>query len=535
MSTRYSAPGVYVERFDASGHRLGARRTDVAGFVGIAERGPLHTPVRVDTLRQFTTEFGGLRADAYLAYAVAGFFANGGRRCWVVRVADPVAAAPAALRILVEGRGMIALQATSPGTWGNDVEVRAVWGRDTIDRLVARTPDNREQIIDFPDAQTETLRHLRGPADRPLDERPGTLSGIAEDQLPELVPEALVRIVDDSPWFGVGRIDRDSRIVRLEGGADGLQTLTPLHFSGDPEGRRLWGIESLERIDGVSFVAVPDLHTPPAASRPALDEAELIDAQIAIINSCARGADRVAILDLPSGLTPPSAVRYRDAFGQSSYAAAYFPWVMVDDPLLLSGLVRQIPPSGHVAGIYARTDLRRGVQKPPANEPLDGVLDVAFAVDERAHGELNDNGVNAIRPIAGRGILVLGARTLSDDLRWRYVNVRRLFAYIEEVLDEQMQWATFEPGNQRLWSEIDRSVSGFLETLYREGRLDGATPEHAYFVRCDASTNPPWETEAGRVTCVVGIQPPFPAEFVVVRIGVTRNGIDLQDEEARGV
>jgi phage tail sheath protein FI len=183
--------------------------------------------------------------------------------------------------------------------------------------------------------------------------------------------------------------------------------------------------------------------------------------------------------------------------------------------------------------MYARTDRLRGVHKPPANEVLEGVWDLTEALDKEAHGDLNDNAINAIRAIPGRGILVLGARTLDPDVRWRYVNVRRLFAVIEETLDEQMQWLTFEPNNPRLWNEIDRVVRGLLERLYRAGMLDGATADDAYFVRCDESTNPSSETDEGRVTCDIGIQPPFPTEFIVVRIGVTRNGIEVVEKGAQ--
>jgi phage tail sheath protein FI len=216
-------------------------------------------------------------------------------------------------------------------------------------------------------------------------------------------------------------------------------------------------------------------------------------------------------------------------------AAAYHPWVAVADPLRLSGLVRFVPPSGHVAGMIARTDRLRGVHKPPANEVLEGVYDLAVAIDQDAHGRLNREGINAIRIVPGRGTLVLGARTLSDDPRWRYVNVRRLFSMIEEALDEQMQWAVFEPNNPRLWRQIDRAVRGLLERMYRAGMLDGETSDDAYLVRCDEDTNPPEVTDLGRVTCVIGLQPPYPAEFVIVRIGVTRSGIEIEEKGAQDV
>jgi hypothetical protein len=535
MPTRYSTPGVYVERFDADPQRLGVRRTDIAGFIGIAERGPLHVPIRVESVRQFTSLFGAPLRFSYLAYAVAGFFLNGGRRCWVVRVADPSAARAASRQIVVTGRGRVTLEAMSPGAWGNTIEVEGVWGRDAIALLAVRTPDGRQQVIDL----DEVLDEQTPPAQR-------TVSGIAEDQLPELAPDLVVRVVPDSPWTDLGIIDATSRTVRLTGGKNGLETLTAEHFTGEPDGRALWGMDALSRIDGVSFVAAPDLHAPAewalaGVEIPRFGSDVIRDAQIAIIGQCMKRGDRIALIDLPRDttstvpLTVAGALNYREGFPRTSYAAAYYPWLIVDDPLQLSGIVRRVPPSGHVAGVFARSDLLRGLHKPPANEPLEGVYDVAATLDDGTHGRLNDGGINAVRPIPGRGVLVLGARTLDPDIRWRYVNVRRLFAYIEEVLDEEMQWAVFEPGNPALWTAIDRSIRGFLERLYREGKLDGATADAAYFVRCDATTNPPWETDAGRVTCLIGIQPPYPAEFVVVRIGVTRNGIEIDTAEAANV
>jgi phage tail sheath protein FI len=185
--------------------------------------------------------------------------------------------------------------------------------------------------------------------------------------------------------------------------------------------------------------------------------------------------------------------------------------------------------------MFARVDRRRGVHKPPANEALEGAVDTMQPLDDRTHGALNDAGVNAIRAVAGRGILVLGARTIDLDIRWRYVNVRRLFLMIEESLDEQLQSLVFEPNNPALWRDIRRTIAGFLDRLWRLGMLDGETAADAYTVRCDASTNPPWETEQGRVTCLVGLQPPYPAEFVIVRIGVARDGVEVRSDEVRDV
>jgi Bacteriophage tail sheath protein len=524
----YRTPGVYVEKFDVNPQRIDLGRTDVAGFVGLAERGPVQEAIKVESYRQFFTRFGTPLSYGYLAYAVAGFFENGGRLCWVVRAADPSAARSARVRLLVTGRAPFVLEATSPGAWGNAITAQAIWGRDRVTHLDVRTPDGRAQSIDLD--QIDATR----PAGLDIFTN---LLGLDDALLTEFTAEDIVRTAADNTTLPLEELSAQVRSARLSGGADGVQSLTINHFTGDPDREGAWGVDRLERVDGVSFVAVPDLmagrdFSLGAGEFSGFGDAQLRDAQLALINSCMRRRDRIALLDMPP-VGHDQILRYAQDWPQSSFAAFYHPWLVVDDPLRLRGNVRRVPPSGHVAGMYARTDRQRGVHKPPANEVLEGVFDVRQRIDDAAHGELNDRAVNAIRPIPGRGVLVLGARTLDPDIRWRYVNVRRLFAMIEEALDEQMQWVTFEPNNPRLWREIDRAVRGFLERLYRLGMLDGESSEKAYFVRCDDTTNPPYDTDVGRVRCVIGVQPPYPAEFVVVRIGVTRNGIEVQEKGAQ--
>jgi phage tail sheath protein FI len=240
----------------------------------------------------------------------------------------------------------------------------------------------------------------------------------------------------------------------------------------------------------------------------------------------------VAVLDVPDGLERTELVlAWREQFG-SSFGALYHPWVRTADPR--AGGLRAVPPSGHVAGVYARGDLLVGVHRPPANELVEAAADVRFRVDDLRHGELNDGGVNVIRAYGGRGLRVGGARTLSEDPPWRYVNVRRLLCMIEATIDRQTQWAVFEPNNRELWRDVDRVIRGFLDRLWRLGALDGATAEEAYSVQCDDTTNPPPETEAGRLTCRLGVLPPWPAEFVVVRIGRTRGETEILEQRRAG-
>jgi phage tail sheath protein FI len=528
----YQTPGVYIEWLDRNAQQIVVGRTDVAGFVGLAGRGPIQTPIKIESYRQFVSTFGDVTEDAYLAYAVGGFFDNGGRTCWVVRVANPAGATPASSRLTIAGGTPFVVVATSPGAWGNSIEIEAIWDGDRIARLNAMAPGLPPRIITLPSPRSDS-----GGA------QPFTnLLGVSDSQLPDTSP-AIVQVQPDTGGPGVViNLTAAQGLTRLAGGADGDRDVTPAHFT-DVVGGQECGITALERIDGISFVALPDLLAPaPGIGRIGtqrrFDDGPLIDAQLNVIASCARCGDRVAILDAPGG-SANVVQRHRASLPQSpiaaSFAAIYHPWLAVRDALGLNGLVRFVPPSGHVAGMFARTDRLRGVHKPPANEVLEGVYDVADRLDDNLHGLLNNQGINAIRIVPGRGVLVLGARTLSDDVRWRYVNVRRLFAMIEEALDEQMQWATFEPNNPQLWRHIDRTVRGFLERLYRAGMLDGESSDDAYLVRCDESTNPPIETDLGQVTCVVGLQPPYPAEFVVVRIGVTRSGIEIEERGAQDV
>lgn len=207
------------------------------------------------------------------------------------------------------------------------------------------------------------------------------------------------------------------------------------------------------------------------------------------------------------------------AMYDSAFAAMYYPWIKVDNPLGSNGNSEiLVPPSGHVAGLWARVDESRGVWKAPANETLRGVLDVELDITKEEQGLLNPIGINCIRPFGTRGIRVWGARTLSSDSDWRYLNVRRLFNMVETTIMDGTQWAVFEPNDVRLWEGVKRTLNAFLRGLWREGALFGATPEQAFYVKCDAETNPPESIDEGKLVVEVGLAPVKPAEFVVFRI-----------------
>jgi phage tail sheath protein FI len=239
--------------------------------------------------------------------------------------------------------------------------------------------------------------------------------------------------------------------------------------------------------------------------------------------------DRVAILDPPPGLNAQQIREWRmEVAGyDSKYATLYWPWIEVFDPA--KGRNALVPPSGHMAGIWSRSDGARGVHKAPANEIVRGAINLELQITRAEHDLLNPNGINCLRAFPGRGIRVWGARTLSSDPAWRYVNVRRLFNYIEESVLEGTQWVVFEPNDLDLWQRIRRTITSFLMRVWRDGALFGATPDEAFYVKCDSELNPPEVVDAGQVVCEIGIAPVKPAEFVVFRIAQFSGGAAVSE------
>jgi phage tail sheath protein FI len=276
------------------------------------------------------------------------------------------------------------------------------------------------------------------------------------------------------------------------------------------------------------MIAVPDLMS--AYQRGAIDIDAVQAVQVAMITHCELMGDRMAILDPPPGLGPQQVKEWRmDKAGyDSKYAALYYPWFTVVDPL--TGTNVPVPPSGHIAGVWARNDDTRGVHKAPANEVVRGALGLTTQLTKNEHDLLNPTGINCIRAFPGRGIRVWGARTLSSEAEWRYLNVRRLFNYLEESILSGTQWVVFEPNDDALWARIRRTISAFLVNEWRKGALFGLTPDEAFYVKCDRETNPAEGIDAGQVVCEVGVAPVKPAEFVIFRLAQFSGGTSLVNE-----
>jgi phage tail sheath protein FI len=301
-----------------------------------------------------------------------------------------------------------------------------------------------------------------------------------------------------------------------------LSAATATDFQGEVTERT--GVEGLESIDDITMVVVPDLMTMMPGQKLDLHMVKAV--QSMIIAHCEKMGDRVAVLDAPPSMSPQAVKKWRmDAAGyDSSYAALYYPWLEVNDPVTNRPI--NVPPSGHAAGIWARSDNTRGVHKAPANEVVRGATGLANNVTKGEQDTLNPIGVNCIRAFPGMGIRVWGARTLSSNPSWRYINVRRLFNFVEKSIERGTQWVVFEPNEPRLWGRVRRDVSAFLGLVWRDGALFGLTPEQAYYVKCDEELNPSASRDLGRLIIEIGLAPVKPAEFVIFRISQWQPGAE---------
>ncbi|MGW4523920.1 phage tail sheath family protein [Amycolatopsis sp. NPDC004378] len=345
---------------------------------------------------------------------------------------------------------------------------------------------------------TETFRNLRL-----TGAGPGTVVGTLESQSRLVRATTLAGLSTDPAKFPTPRTG--AWLTLDQDGTDAFDGLDVGDFVGTDGGSgKRTGIVALEDIDEVAICAVPGVWSGTVES--------------ALVTHCEQLKDRFAVLDPQDGLDIEGIQAFREPF-DTKYAALYYPWLVVNDPS--TGQFVEAPPSGHVIGIYARTDTERGVHKAPANAVIRGIRltdGIAQDVTKRHQDVLNPRGINALRFFPGLGQRVWGARTLSSDTSWKYVNVRRLFLFLEESIDEGTQWVVFEPNDESLWALVRQTVANFLTTVWRGGALAGTTADEAFFVHCDRSTMTDDDIANGRLICVIGVAPVFPAEFVIFRI-----------------
>ena len=404
---------------------------------------------------------------------------------------------------------LIELAAVGPGDWGagvavtvsdaslyeqstNDLfQVAVRYWRDPADRAVARAvlADPGRALDEAPDPDVEELYDNLSPKAASSDHYGTTLSGNS----------TLVDVVDENsrddgprPANGTVWLDADFPDEAVEAG----------DYDGDavdPDDRT--GFAAFEQVDEITMVCVPDEHE--------------YDSRLSgkVVTHCTGMGDRFAILNSPPSPDSPGALQPTE---RSDFAAFYYPWLTIGHPE--TGRDQDVPPGGHVAGIYARSDQQQGVHKAPANEQVRGIRGLQKTVSTGDQETLNPRGVNCIRTFRGRGTRVWGARTTSSDPAWKYVNVRRLFLFVEESIDEGTQWVVFEPNDEQLWARVRQTIRNFLTSVWQDGALMGTTPEQAFYVKCDRSTMTQNDIDNGRLICEIGIAPVKPAEFVIFRI-----------------
>lgn len=552
----YLAPGVYVEERSFRSKSIEGVSTSTTAFVGPTRRGPIgDTPELLTSIADFTRIYGGsarlelgdTALPNYLALAVQAYFDNGGGRLYVARTFEPEGTDAGVAGVTLDGADetIIRVEARFPGQAGNGrvsfSERRAAVSGSAIGRLPAGT------VVEIPGtgtgSPTYAVRTATGWADAAGASATAPTTGLAlsVSVAMEDADGNLITLEDLSYASGHARFIGDALSREPKSRTDDLQRpfavivgedvaftdlrdallAAPSHaLTGGSDGAEpdadtyRDALLQLEALGDVSIVAAPG-HTELAA-------ADAIRTQL-ITHVEGRGLYRVAVLD--SALEDAvSDIRATRGGIDSDRAALYYPWVRIANPEASPGNASEpaellAPPSGFVAGIYARNDVERGVWKAPANEVVRGALrferDITFGENE----VLNPLGINCLRFFPGRGYRVWGARTASSDPEWKYLNVRRYFNYLEASIERGTQWAVFEPNGPALWANVRETISSFLYNEWSSGALLGDTPKEAYFVRCDRTTMTQNDLDNGRMICLIGVAALTPAEFVIFRIG----------------
>lgn len=589
----YLSPGVYVEEFESGAKPMEGVGTSTAGFVGLAQRGPVEgVPQLITNFSDFRRTYGGYLSQnefgdyRFLAYAVESFFTNGGSRCFVTRVAPSDAKCSEGFAPSKENT-VLTFTAKNPGVWGDDIsillrpsskaktqileilntsegkkyraknsagfqagDVVAFTDKDTT--IYNKVVKNQDNVISFekeyPDSIVDTNllpAKVVTTCEFVLEVRYQDITEVYEHaSFNESASNFITKMTAKSDLITVsyqsqpqttaapakkdakksGEVSAKSEetktastgdiippaeeagvsAVSMAGGSNGsVGTISASDFIGVDRGAgKRTGIQSFVDNDVVSIIAAPGITEP--------------NVQLTLVAHCENLASRFAVLDIPKDAKKvQDVIAHRDMF-DSDYAAMYHPWLQVFDSLDKKNIA--IPPSGAMMGIYARSDNTRGVHKAPANEVVRACVGLDCQFNKGEQDILNPKGVNLIRSFPGQGIRVWGARTVSSNPSWKYVNVRRLFIFIEESIKANTSWAVFEPNDTALWVRVQRTISVFLTNLWRNGSLMGSAPEEAFFVNIGRDTMSQDDIDNGRLICIIGVAPVKPAEFVIFRI-----------------
>lgn len=508
------APGVYVEEVSSGIKPISGVGTSTAAFIGLTETGVENKPVLITSWSEYVREFGGFWSNFYLPYAVYGFFAEGGSKCYVVRV-TPSGATKAKIAAIKsdDGQSVLAVEALSKGKWGNRVTIII---EDASDNQKKNDQGEIEQVD--PKLFKLTVKYQEADAFKAEYEGDDVVEVYDRVSLFDVVAKVNaassfvnLKLLTELPTTENEIISYQLRPVSgvyplIDGSDDGTET-------GDfVDADFIAGLNTLESVEDVNMIAIPDK----AGDREIILEG---------LRFCKQRKDCFFIADPPFSQTITGVLDFKNATGDyqgnafnSSYGALYYPWIYINDPL--TKRKKLIPPSGLVAGTYAYTDTIRGVHKAPAGiyeGKLDWAVGVETVVTKAQQELLNPEGINVIRSFTD-GICIWGARTLASDSEWQYINIRRLFMYVEKTIERATQWVVFEPNEPGLWGKVSRNLTAFLTRVWRDGALFGSSPEEAFYVKVDAENNPPADRDLGILNIEVGIAPVKPAEFVIIRV-----------------
>ncbi len=588
----YLSPGVYVEEVSSGLKPIEGVGTSTGAFIGIAQKGPIcgaqyedgiGRPVLVTNFGDFVRMFGSFINGEFLAYAVQQFFAEGGTRCFVGRIAhfnniadpatiDLTAVRASATLLAADGAThVLTINAIHEGEWGNNLSV-LVSASSKFSTIVDGAVTSGDESANLLNAGGVEVGSIIGFAD---PNTPDTIittivvtrvagnqiffSAISADVPDGAIASAqdftlFVRDGDDvvetfenlsmedtnATDFVINRINEGggrSRYIRVSDEAGETSNDPPAPFDvpefltggadGDPEDDNDYIGSEATQTGFFAFDVIDDINI---LSAPGQSRNVILNG----MTYCENRKDVFYVGDVAlSAQSVTEVLDFKNATGpfageqalNSKFGAIYWPWLRILDPL--SGRPITMPPAGAIIGSYSATDVRSGVHKAPAGIEdgfLNSVVGIEKIVTKGEHDLLNPQGVNVIRSFPGLGIVIWGSRTTTSDSEWKYVNVRRLFLFLEESIDEGTQWVVFEPNDPILWAKIVRNVSAFLRIQWSEGKLVGNTPEEAFFVKCDKETNPPESVDLGRVITMIGVAPSKPAEFVIFRIMQKRPG-----------
>jgi phage tail sheath protein FI len=638
------APGVYIDEIQVPGAIAGVG-TSTAAFVGPARRGPMNKPEFLTSWTQFVNKFGPQDpddpfgpfiadpVDVWATHAVRGFFDNGGKSCYFVRIGLGKQSSLKLKDKATTPRDTLIVNAKQEGVAGDSIKVEvkdasivvaaagveaakaeitlaSATGKQAIAANTADAnkfvPGDVVLLSEGGNSDRVTVANVSGTTINLQDSLTNTYTAAGKMRIADLNPgQRRIRVIkldaletgsyvaladgvktDEQVVQSIQRLGTGGVIVLARGltkvfgmaTADPVVKISSLEFtlilqtpgtetypnlSMDPRHSRYFGNVVTSPFVDVTAIDPPNPTVPPT-NRPTvlgatnlaggadenlaglrggtftplfragidalepIDEVSILcvpdrvdqDIQAYMVAHCEKMQDRFAILDPRPGATPSNGIvtQRNLVTSDGGYAALYYPRVLITNPVADGRLTA--PPSGHIAGLYARTDNNRGVHKAPANDTLRGVLALERTLTDDEQGPLNEIGVNVIRSFTGSGIRVWGARTIvpKDITQWRYINVRRLLLFIEESLQEGTRFAVFEPNDLALWGKVSRLVTDFLTRVWRDGALFGATPEEAFRVRIDEDLNPPSLRQLGQLIIEVVLFPTTPAEFIVFRI-----------------